>query len=138
MTAGSGELADRIEAGRPLRRGDRHDLAEALGSRPARQLARDIDGHQQARRTRSATASGRPRTGLWGWLFPLPHQGHEPLPDPIARAVNRLRTAEPLGPEDARAVARRVGKAGARRLQRQLKRQPARLRRATHQKGRIR
>lgn len=124
-----GALA-RIETGQPLRPIDKQDLSLALGRGAALRLMRHLD---EERAARQATPP-KPR----GWFTGAGKDAPDPLPKGVARLLLRLRSGRPLGAQDARRLVRKVGKAGARRLERQLRRQPARLRRATHLKGQSR
>jgi len=121
----------RIETGQPLRPIDKQDLSLALGRGAALRLMRHLDEEREA--ARQATPA-KPR----GWFTGAGKDAPDPLPKGLARLLLRIRSGQPLGAHDARRLARKVGKAGARRLERQLRRQPARARRATHLKGQSR
>jgi hypothetical protein len=121
----------RIETGQPLRPIDKQDLSLAFGRGAALRLMRHVD---EERETARQAIPAKPR----GWFTRSGKDAPDPLPKGLARLLLRIRSGRPLGAHDARHLARKVGKSGARRLERQLRRQPARTRRATHQKGRIR
>jgi hypothetical protein len=101
----------RIETGQPLRAVDVQELSYAIGREAALKLARTVEEDRAKAGRRS-----RP-SGLWGWLFGPIHTTPE-LPVPLARLIARLRSGQPLSTADARAVARLVGRAGARAVSR--------------------
>jgi hypothetical protein len=97
---------DRAEKGQPLRPIDVQELSYLIGRAQARRVARDVEGY--------AAAKAR-----WAGL----HQTRAlPFPESLARLFARLRSREPLGPDDARRFARALGRRQLRRLTRSASR----------------
>jgi hypothetical protein len=99
---------DRAEKGQPLRPIDVQELGYLIGRRDARRVARDVEAYARARKT-------------WAGL----HQRALPFPDALARLFARLRSREPLGPDDARRFVAKVGRRELRRLSRTVTRTTA-------------
>jgi hypothetical protein len=100
---------DRAEKGQTLRPVDVQELGYLIGRAEARRVARDVEAYARARKT-------------WAGL----HQRRSlPFPDSLARLFVRLRSREPLGPDEARRLIRAVGRRQLRRLARTITRSTA-------------
>ena len=109
---------DGAERGMPLRPVDVQELGYRIGLDQARKVARDV----------AAYARDRQR---WSGI----HQTRDlPFPPALARLFGRLRSGQPVGPDDVRRLVgrgmRRLGRRQARRIERTLRRLPTTKRRA--------
>jgi hypothetical protein len=113
---------DRAEKGHPLRPVDVQELGYLIGRRDAGRVARDVDAYARTRQT-------------WAGLH---ERGPLPFPDALARLFLRLRSREPLGPDDIRGFVRKAGRRELRRLARTVTRTTASRARAQGRQARTR